>query len=519
MTTDPADPKDYVKSLKITKGNFPDVLKWKEGLCQTMQSEYGEVAKRLSNKPHEESAYIDELAEEDVELSPEDYDWTVPADVAKYNFDKIRKQKNQDLVEKRASMHARIIEQNVSTEVLRQAQLSHPDAMDSKYTPTSVWIEYILAAIFQGDISQHQKSVRTRLNEYAQAPDVTDEEYVATGRALLLEAAALGVVHAESDLVVTGMKNLCAQWRAVKTEYLLRPAEITTFDMMEKHLLDKKRLKDVPTDPTLFLEQSVVEQSKPGKRSDKRKEEKAGKGANPPSGAVVNPNAGSCFLCAGQHKLIACKFLSICQEVIKSVKEKMVDSHQSKLKKIIAAAMSTSMDEGKLESDFTSEVSSYFAPVSLAPDDPAPDPTVGEARDSDEALLAAAIEKELDILFDTGAAVNLFTTSFGYGVFDGPPVNALAVGGTTRLSKRFIHPTFGLSYYDPGRKVNVVCASNVLTDPEKFRVTVDSFGAFEAMALPRDDFEGALFRTRWERGVLMFSHSEITPLSDLPDDE
>ena len=32
----------------------------------------------------------------------------------------------------------------------------------------------------------------------------------------------------------------------------------------------------------------------------------------------------------------------------------------------------------------------------------------------------------------------------------------------------------------------MVCACKVLTDLEKFRVTVYTFGAFEAMALPRD---------------------------------
>ena len=121
--------------MTISKGCFPDVLKWREGLCQTLQSDYGETAKRLSIKPHEESAFIDELTEDDVELAPEDYDWTVSADIAKYNFDKVRKQKNTELVEKRIQMHAKIIEQNVSSEVLKQAKLAHPEAMDSKYTP------------------------------------------------------------------------------------------------------------------------------------------------------------------------------------------------------------------------------------------------------------------------------------------------------------------------------------------------------------------------------------------------
>ena len=51
--------------------------------------------------------------------------------------------------------------------------------------------------------------------------DVTDEEYVETGRALIIEAAALSAPQTESDLVVTGMKNLCPQWRAVKNGYLL----------------------------------------------------------------------------------------------------------------------------------------------------------------------------------------------------------------------------------------------------------------------------------------------------------
>ena len=61
MTKEAKDPKEYVKSLRITKGNFPDVLKWREGLCQTLQPEYGEGAKRFSWKPHDESSYITSL--------------------------------------------------------------------------------------------------------------------------------------------------------------------------------------------------------------------------------------------------------------------------------------------------------------------------------------------------------------------------------------------------------------------------------------------------------------------------
>ena len=90
---------------------------------------------------------------------------------------------------------------------------------------------------------------------------------------------------------------------------------------------------------------------------------------------------------------------------------------------------------------------------------------------------------------------------------------------TTRLTKCFMHPIFGLSYYDPNRKVNVVCAHKVLTDSERFRVTVDTFGAFEVMALPKDGFEGAMFKTDWKRGVLMFNHAEILSLSDAPAEE
>ena len=62
---------------------------------------------------------------------------------------------------------------------------------------------------------------------------------------------------------------------------------------------------------------------------------------------------GTCFLCAGQHKLAACKFLPICQEVIKSVKERVEDSQSSKMKKVIAAAVATTMDDGKVQPDFT----------------------------------------------------------------------------------------------------------------------------------------------------------------------
>ena len=60
------------------------------------------------------------------------------------------------------------------------------------------------------------------------------EEFLDEGRALLMEAAALDVRQEESDLVVTAMKNLGPQWKAVKQEYLLRPTETTTFDAMEE---------------------------------------------------------------------------------------------------------------------------------------------------------------------------------------------------------------------------------------------------------------------------------------------
>ena len=95
-----------------------------------------------------------------MELSPDDYDWTAPADVTKRSFDKIRKQANKELVEKRAAMRARIALQSVSSDAAKQARLAHPDAMDSKCAPTSAWIECILSAIFQGDVSEFQKSAR-----------------------------------------------------------------------------------------------------------------------------------------------------------------------------------------------------------------------------------------------------------------------------------------------------------------------------------------------------------------------
>ena len=137
--------------------------------------------------------------------------------------------------------------------------------------PQGVFIEYIFSAIFTGDKSDYQKSVRTRLNEFAQFPDVTDEEFIEEGRELLMEAAALDVHQDEKELVTTGMKNLNAQWKALKQEFLLRPTDLKTFDEMEDYLSEKSKLKDVVPDSSLFLEQNT-EVSKP--KVEKQKGEK-----------------------------------------------------------------------------------------------------------------------------------------------------------------------------------------------------------------------------------------------------
>ena len=104
--------------------------------------------------------------------------------------------------------------------------------------------------------------------------------------------------------------------------------------------------------------------------------------------------------------------------------------------------------------------------------------------------------------------------SFGHNIYDGPPVNILAVGGDARLTKCFNHPLFGESYYDPNRRVNVACARRILTDSSKFRASADSSGAFEATALPTSTFDGARFRASWRRGVLTFQHSETSSLDE-----
>ena len=67
--------------------------------------------------------------------------------------------------------------------------------------------------------------------------------------------------------------------------------------------------------------------------------------------------------------------------------------------------------------------------------------------------------------------------------------------GTARLTKCFHHPIFGLSYYDPNRRVNVFCAHKILTDSNNYRVKVDTFDAFEVMVLPKLGFDGAAFKT------------------------
>ena len=65
-----------------------------------------------------------------------------------------------------------------------------------------------MTAIFHGDISDHQKSVRTKLSEYFQPFDKSDEEFFDEGRALLMEATALGAPHTDEELAIAGMKNL-----------------------------------------------------------------------------------------------------------------------------------------------------------------------------------------------------------------------------------------------------------------------------------------------------------------------
>ena len=127
-----------------------------------------------------------------------------------------------------------------------------------------------VAHAFQGDKRVYQASVRDRLSKRAQTPDVEDSDFIDEGRALLIEAKALGVTHAERELVETGVKSLSPQWRALKRERLLRPPSVTTFDELEQGLQDKVSLKEAATDPTLRLEQNMT-QGKGGKRKGGKK--------------------------------------------------------------------------------------------------------------------------------------------------------------------------------------------------------------------------------------------------------
>ena len=514
----PLDAKEYVETVKVKKNVFPEALKFRTGLYIILAAEYGDVAKRIPSNPNAETADIDLITLDNTKVNKDDYDFSVPAQVAEYNADEREAKRKKDIVDSREKMHGKILEY-VDADVVKRARIKYPDAFDSKFTPTGVFIEYIFSAIFTGDKSDYQKSVRTRLNEFEQLPDVTDEEFIEEGRELLMEAAALDVHQDEKELVTTGMKNLNAQWKALKQEFLLRPTDLKTFDEMEDYLSEKSKLKDVVPDSSLFLEQNT-EVSKPKvekQKGEKFKGKKGGaekyKGDKPKPGAVVNATpSGSklCHLCKGEHKLSNCKFLPMCQEVISTVKAKIMKP-RSKMQDIIAAAIMSSVESepAKQEDNFNLEIASYFTPVLLVPEE--------DAEDIDQQIVADATQEEVEILFDSGAAVNLFSTTFGHAVFDGPPVNILAVGGTARLTKCFNHPIFGLSYYDPNRRVNVVCACKVLTDSEKFRVKVDEDGSFEVMALPRPGFHGAVFKTVWNRSVLMFHHSEIYALNDLPD--
>ena len=257
----PLDAKEYVETVKVKKNVFPEALKFRTGLYIILAAEYGDVAKRIPSNPNAETADIDLITLDNTKVNKDDYDFSVPAQVAEYNADEREAKRKKDIVDSREKMHGKILEY-VDADVVKRARIKYPDAFDSKFTPTGVFIEYIFSAIFTGDKSDYQKSVRTRLNEFAQFPDVTDEEFIEEGRELLMEAAALDVHQDEKELVITGMKNLNAQWKALKQEFLLRPTDLKTFDEMEDYLSEKSKLKDVVPDSSLFLEQNT-EVSKP----------------------------------------------------------------------------------------------------------------------------------------------------------------------------------------------------------------------------------------------------------------
>ena len=126
----------------------------------------------------------------------------------------------------------------------------------------------------------------------------------------------------------------------------------------------------------------------------------------------------------------------------------------------------------------------------------------------EEKYVCAATRGEVWVIFDTGAAINLFSEHFGYEVFDAPEVVIATVGSNRTLRSAFNHPIFGLCYYDPEKHINVVAASKVLQDSDRFRVRVAEDGNFDILALK--EFSGyATFQTCWRKGVMMFDHAQI----------
>ena len=112
-----------------------------------------------------------------------------------------------------------------------------PKAKKNKYaksTPKSSWHdradaqEYAKKLIIHdniypstGDMTEHKKEIKRKLNEYAQLPDETDKSYIDRGRHLLEEAQALKMTQEEKELVDVAMRNLNGAWSVVKNQYVL----------------------------------------------------------------------------------------------------------------------------------------------------------------------------------------------------------------------------------------------------------------------------------------------------------
>ena len=491
---DRTDAQEYVKKLVIQDNVYPRVLKLRQGWKMLYQPKYGAVANRINRNPSAETEYVDNITVEDMTVAEDEFDFEDTKQLEAYKRKMKDIEERDEVIAERVKMHGDMLK-NLSGSVHARLMSKYGEAVTSKYTTTPIFINMILSSVYTGDITAHRREIRRKLNEYAQSPDETDKSYVDRGRHLIEEAEALQVNHEEKELVDVAMRGLNGAWSVVKNQYVLNydpdDPNVTTFDDVERHLEQRVAVKLKSAEASLYVEANLDvtnrKGNKPGKKEPSKKKEE--KPSDKKKGAVVNPTTRKCFLCDEEHKAADCKYLDVCRVVVQTIKKKAEAKKEDKLQKTVAAI--TEKDDGA-EDDFITGIKNMF-PVLV-----------------EESYVLAAVRDEAWVIFDTGAAINLFSDNFGYEVSDAPEVVIATVGSSRRLNKAFIHPIFGMCYYDPEKHINVVAASKILQDADRYRVRIKQDGNFEVLSLQGDESSGyASFETCWRKGVMMFDHSQI----------